>query len=373
MEQNKRHRKKLFFLAFAGALGVAATVIGGYQLMQFTESTDFCGRLCHQVMYPEYAAYQASPHSRVDCVGCHVGYSAGWMVKSKISGIPQMFATVFKTYDRPIPGPVKNLRPARDTCENCHRPEKFSGDLVRVIRHYQSDENNTEEVITRVLKVGGGHTAAARDIHWHIAATVWYLPLDKERLQIGWVGVEGDNGKMMQFIDPDKATEINPELIENEKRLMDCIDCHNRATHIFYSPNELIDSAIAEGRIDRSLPFIKKEGLAALDPPSSSLDEGAKKVESIEEFYRTSYPQVYEEKRASLDAAIVQLKEIARLTTFPYMKVDWNTYPNNLGHLQSPGCFRCHGKLVATTGDKEGTPIDAGCNSCHYPLPSTIE
>lgn len=370
MEQNRRHRNKLFFLVFAGAIGIAATVVGGYQLMQFMESTDFCGRLCHQVMYPEYTAYQGSPHSRVDCVDCHVGYSAGWMVKSKISGIPQMFATVFKTYDRPIPGPVKNLRPARETCEHCHRPEKFSGDLVRVIRHYQPDENNTEVIVTRVLKVGGGHAAAARDIHWHIAAKVWYLPLDEDRQQIGWVGVEVDNGEMLQFIDPDKAAEINPARIEKEKRLMDCIDCHNRATHIFYSPNELIDMTLAEGRIDRSLPFIKKVGLAALDPSSSSLKEAYEKIQAIEEFYRDTYPQVYEEKRAAIDLALVQLKEMARLTTFPYMRVNWETYTNNIGHLQWPGCFRCHGKLVATTGDSEGQPIDASCESCHYPLPA---
>ncbi len=368
MEHRAQHRKKLYFLVFAGIVGVVATVMGGYQLLGFMDSTDFCGRLCHDVMYPEYTAYQASPHSRVECVDCHVGYSASWIVQSKISGIPQMFATLFNTYERPIPVPVENLRPARDTCERCHWPQRFAGDLVRVKRHYLADEENTEQVNTLVLRVGGGHSDTARDIHWHIGAKVWYLPLDKERQEIGWVGVEGSDAELVEYVDPGSVAEITPQRIQADKRLMDCIDCHNRATHIFYSPDELIDTGITQGLIDQSLPFIKAKGLEALNPPNSSLEKAMDKIEAIREFYHSSYPDVYAEKRESIDEAIEQLKEIARLTTFPYMEVDWKTYPNNIGHTEWPGCLRCHGKLVGTTGDQEGEIIDASCNSCHYPL-----
>src|SRR4030042_1583637 len=170
MEYRKRHREKLLFLMFAGAIGIILLVLGGYQLMEFMDSTAFCGRLCHQVMYPEYTTYQASPHSRVSCSECHVGSGADYLVKSKLSGIPLIFATISGTYDRPIPTPVENLRPARETCEQCHRPEKFAGDLVRVHTTYETDEANTEKVDTRVLRVGGGESDIARDIHWHLAA-----------------------------------------------------------------------------------------------------------------------------------------------------------------------------------------------------------
>ncbi len=370
MERHKRYREKLLFLMFAGAMGIILLVVGGYQLLEFTDSTAFCGRLCHDVMYPEYTAYQASPHSRVSCSECHVGSGADYLVRSKISGIPLIFATIFNTYDRPISTPVENLRPARETCEQCHRPERFAGDLVRVHTSYSADEGNTKKVDTRVLKVGGGEQETAQDIHWHIAAEVWYLSLDEKRQEIGWVGVEDSNGELIEYIDPDKAGEITPERVENEKRLMDCIDCHNRATHIFRSPGELIDLALTQDRIDDSLPFIKREGVKALDPPNPSLTQAIAKVEAIKEFYQASYPEVYFEKGAAIDRAIEELKEIARLTTFPNMKVSWETYVDNISHQKSPGCFRCHGKLVAIDDDQKDKPIDANCSSCHYRLES---
>jgi len=361
-----RRREKLLFLLFAGAISIAVLVIGAYETVAFMDSTAFCGLLCHEVMYPEYTAYQASPHSRVTCSECHVGSGADYMVRSKLSGIPLIFATIGGTYDRPITTPVANLRPAPETCEQCHWPQRFAGDLVRIHTSFAPDEKNTKRTDTRVLRVGGGESDIARDIHWHIAARVWYLPLDKARQEIGWVGVEGEDGQMTEFIDPKRSAEITPALIETNKRLMDCMDCHNRATHIFRSPNELLDEALALGKIDSSLPFVKREALKALDPPSASLAEALAKAEAIKEFYRASYPDVFSDRQAAIDRSIAQLKEIARLTTFPEMKVTWKSYVDNAGHLESPGCLRCHGKLTATNGPQQGKAIDAGCESCHY-------
>lgn len=364
----RRHRDKLLFLMIGGAISLVMLVIAGYQLVEFTDSPAFCGRLCHDVMYPEYTAYQASPHSRVSCSECHVGSGADYLVRSKISGIPLVFSTLFATYHKPIPVPVDNLRPARETCEQCHRPDKFSGDLVRTHTTYKPDENNTEVVDTRVLRVGGGE-GTARDIHWHIAADVWYVPLDKSRNEIAWVGVDLGGGEMEEYVDPAKAAQVTPDLIEDEKRLMDCIDCHNRATHVFKSPETLIDEALAEGRIDKTLPYIKREASSALDPANSSIEEATAKVEAIADFYRANYPDIYAQKSYAVDEAVVQLQEVARLTTFPFMNVTWESYPSNLGHQESPGCFRCHGKLVATSGELQGKPIDVGCESCHFLLP----
>ncbi len=372
--ENRRQREKLLFLMSTGAIGIILLVIGVYQIIEFMDSTAFCGRLCHEVMYPEYTTHQASPHSQVTCAECHVGPGADYMVKSKLSGIPLIFTTIFDTFDRPITTPVANLRPARDTCEQCHRPKRFSGDLVRVHTTYLTDEQNTKQVDTRILRVGGGEIGMAHDIHMLIGANVWYLAMDEKRLEIGWVGITNNQGELItEYMDPDKAAELihtDPKRIESEKRLMDCMDCHTRVTHIFRSPEELIDTAFTQGKIDDSLPFIKKEGLKALDPPNPSLAQAISKVEAIKGFYSTSYPELYVSEGRAIEEAVKELKEIARLTTFPDMKVTWETYIDNAGHQKSPGCFRCHGKLVAITGDRKDEVIDARCNLCHYVLES---
>lgn len=358
-------RSKLYFLMFAGAISIVLLVIGVYQMVQFMDTDAFCGRLCHNVMYPEYTVYQASPHSRVNCVACHVGSGADYLVRSKLSGIPQIIATLTASYPRPIPTPVRNLRPARETCEDCHRPELFAGDIVQIRTSYRKDETNTPAVDTRVLRVGGGELGEASGIHWHIGANVWYLPLDKSRLEIGWVGVEQPDGSMVEYIDPAKASEITPERITKERRLMDCIDCHNRATHVFRSPEALIDEAMVKGRIDTSLPFIKREATKALDSPNPSLDAAYQKVDAIRQFYQASYPDIYAVKFEDINRAVSELRNIARLTTFPDMKASWSTYLNNVGHQSTPGCLRCHGKLIQV-GVTPARVIDARCDTCHY-------
>lgn len=365
MSEYANQRSKLIFLMSTGAISIIFLVIGGYQLLEFTDSTAFCGRLCHEVMKPQFTTHQASPHSRVKCVDCHVGSGGDYLVQTKISGIPLVFRTMTDSYHKPIPSPVPNLRPARDTCEQCHRPERFAGDIVRVHTTFDSNEGNTEHVDTRIMKVGGGESGVARDIHWHIAAEVWYLPLDEKRQEIAWVSVEPGDGEPEEYINPKKTNEITAQRVLEEKRLMDCIDCHNRATHVFRSPDDLINTALVQGKIDKSLPFIKREGLKALNPPNSSLEQAFSKIEAIKEFYRTSYPEIYQSQLGEIDASLAELREIARLTTFPRMKVTWDTYLNNIGHEDSPGCFRCHSNLVATTGEELGKVIEARCDLCH--------
>jgi nitrate/TMAO reductase-like tetraheme cytochrome c subunit len=363
----RKHRDKLLFLMTAGAIGIVLLVIGGYQLVEFSDSTAFCGKLCHTVMYPEYTVFQDSPHSRVTCAQCHVGSGADYLVRSKLSGIPMILATLTGNYEKPIPVPVQNLRPARDTCEQCHRPERFTGDLVRVHTTYLPDEANTAKADTRVLRVGGGEAEAAKDIHWHIGAQVYYLPLNEKRTEIGWVGVVQADGSMVEYVDAAKASELSPDLIAKEKRLMDCMDCHNRATHVFNSPEKLIDTAFVQGKLDNSLPYLKREAIKALDPVNGSLDAAFAKVDGIREFYRASYPAVYVSQGDAIERAVTVLREVARLTTFPEMQVSWNSYVNNAAHAgESPGCFRCHGKLVATSGPVAGKAVDAGCESCHF-------
>ena len=365
-------RSKLVFLMSAGALGIMLLVVGGYQLVDFTDSVAFCGRLCHTVMYPEYTVYQASPHSRVHCVSCHVGPGAGYLVKSKLAGVPLIFSTITRSYDRPIATPVHSLRPARDTCEECHRPERYTGEFVLQHTTYAEDEQNTSSTDTRIFNVGGGQGGTAQGIHWHIASTVYYLPLDQARQDIAYVRVVTSNGEEVDYISPSQEDQVTDERIKKDERLMDCVDCHNRATHQFNSPEILLDNAFAQGELDASLPYLKREASQALDPANSSLDEAYAKVEAIADFYRTNYPQVYQQKSAEIASDIDAIKGIAQLTTFPYMRVTWDTYLNNIGHQNAPGCFRCHGNLVAQAGPTKGEILSADCSLCHFILPGPI-
>ncbi len=193
--------------------------------------------------------------------------------------------------------------------------------------------------------------------------------MDEKREEIGWVGVENNNGELSEYIDPKKKTEITPQQIEDGKRLTDCVDCHNRPAHILLSPEQLIDMALFQGKIDASLPFIKREGLMALEPVNSNLEQAFAKVEAIKEFYNTLYPEVFKENEPAIDKAIKELREIAKLTTFPNMKVDGDTYADYSD--MDLGCFRCHGKLVATTGPQKSQVIDGECTTCHYSLAPT--
>jgi len=120
-----RYRNAWLIFSIGTLLFLMLSAIGSYEAFHYTESNRFCGSVCHSVMEPEYTAYQNSPHARVACVECHVGPGAGWYVKSKLSGLYQVYAVTTGNYPKPIPTPIENLRPARETCEECHWPEKF--------------------------------------------------------------------------------------------------------------------------------------------------------------------------------------------------------------------------------------------------------
>jgi hypothetical protein len=205
----------------------------------------------------------------------------------------------------------------------------------------------------------------ASDIHWHIAANLWYFANNDKRQEISWVGVENQDGVLEEYIDLQEAAKINYEQLENEKRLFDCMDCHNRATHIFYSADELVDIAMSSGKIDKTIPFIKKKALEVLDPVNSSLSEAYTKIDALNGYYMNAYPDVYEEKGEEITAALKELELIAKYTTFPHMMVTSETYIDNSGHEKWPGCFRCHGKLVHADGDEAGKVITSRCDLCH--------
>jgi nitrate/TMAO reductase-like tetraheme cytochrome c subunit len=348
---------------------VLMSAVGSYRAYEFTDSVQFCGQVCHTVMQPEFTTYLQSPHARVECVQCHVGPGAGWYVRSKLSGSYQVYAAIFHKYPRPIPTPVSNLRPARQTCEQCHWPRKFYGAQLNVFYHYGEDEKNTPRQIRMLINTGGAqpNTGLPSGIHWHMIVEnrISYISTDAQRQVIPWVQSTDWQGKTTVYLA--KTSSLTPSQIANEtKRVMDCIDCHDRPSHIFTPPDQSVDNSMVAGRIDSSLPYIKLQGVTALTKTYNATDAALRGIATdIEHFYRARYPEVYASRGSSINAAIAELQSIYRSTIFPYMKVDWRTHPNNIGHLYTPGCFRCHdGQHVSS----DGRVIPNGCTTCHTVL-----
>ena len=353
-----------FIIVFVGM-----SVIGSYKAYNFTDSVGFCGQLCHSVMAPEFTAYQQSPHARVACVDCHVGAGATWYVKSKLSGARQVFKTVLNTFPRPIPTPVHNLRPAAETCETCHWPKKFYGAQLKVFNHFASDEKNTPRQVRLLISTGGGDpsTGEPEGIHWHmnISNEIRYIATDEERQNIAYVYAKDIQGRVTEYFA--KASKLTKEQIANSiKRRMDCIDCHNRPTHIYVPPDTSVDRSLAAHRLDISLPFLKQQSVAALTGNYKDTDAAMQGIaKTIYEFYNAKYPDLAKTKKVEIRSAIDELQRIYKLTFFPEMKLDWRTHPNNIGHLYFNGCFRCHdGNHVSP----EGKVIPKGCNTCHTVL-----
>ncbi len=358
-----RHRNTFIAVAVIAFVFLGLTSMGTYRTYHFTESVQFCGQTCHPVMKPEFTAYQNSPHARVTCTQCHIGPGAGWFVRSKLSGAYQVYATVADKYPRPIPTPVKNLRPAQDTCEQCHWPKKFFGATERVNVHYLADEENTPWTIRLLMKVGGGDpsTGPAGGIHWHmnISNKVEYIAVDEARLTIPWVRVTSSDGKTTVFesedspLTPEQKAKLAP-------RTMDCIDCHNRPAHIYNPPARAINLALNTGRIPADLPSVKQHAVQALTAEYKSTGEALEKINKLMQDQYKGYSD-----QAKVKTAIQETQKIYSQNFFPEMKVDWRTYPNNIGHSIFPGCYRCHdGKHVAAGGKL----ISRDCSSCHIIL-----
>jgi hypothetical protein len=346
-----------------GILGTAT-----YRGVEYMESVQFCGQTCHTVMIPEFTAYQNSPHQRVGCVQCHIGPGAPWFVRSKLSGVRQVFAVTFKTYSRPIPSPVQHLRPARETCEQCHWPQKFSGDKFVVRTQYSEDEANTPMTTVLVLKIGGVTHQGRIGIHGRHLDTferISYISTDGRRQVIPRVSYVDDDGKTIEFVAQD-VTLTPEDLARAESRKMDCVDCHNRPTHAFELPQRAVDKAMYEGRISPQLPWIKKKAVEVLraeypDRQTASL----KIIQTLADFYKTSYPEIYKQHRAMVESSADSVKNIYLRNVFPEMKVTWGTHPNNIGHEDFLGCFRCHDGNHAAA---DGRVIKNDCDTCHAVL-----
>jgi len=302
----------LGLMALLTTANIAIVSAGTYSSVKYMDSSQFCGTVCHSVMSPQYTAYLDSPHSRIECVNCHIGPGAKWFVHYKLSGLRQVFAMTFKTYHPPVSAAVRTLRPAQDTCENCHSSGTLRNDKLRVIRRYEEDERSTEKTTVLMLHAG------TRIHKAHVGRNIEFIPTDPRKQEIPWVSVDGVVYKTKD--------------IPGERRKMDCIDCHNRPTHAFDMPGPAVDAALASGKLDRSIRFAKRDAVLALTG------------------------------KKPMDQAPDAVKRIYARNVYPNMMISWGTYPNNVGHDQFPGCFRCHDD---NHKNEAGKAIPQDCSTCH--------
>ena len=344
-----RQRRAFIIVTVVTFIFLMFTAFGSYQTYHFTESVQFCGQTCHSVMEPEFTAYQNSPHANVACVQCHIGPGAGWFVKSKLSGSYQVYSVLAKKYPTPIPTPVHNLRPARETCEQCHWPAKFYGEAVRDNRHYLADESNTVWNIKLLMKIGGGDSQHGEvgGIHWHTSADhqIEYIATDEKRLVIPWVRVTHKDGTVEVY--QSETNPLTPEQIAAATpRVMDCIDCHNRPAHNYNAPAHAVNRALAAGRIDATIPHIKQLAVEALTGEYATRAEAMAGIAA-----KVPAP------------ALAEVQRIYSQNFFPEMKVNWRAYPNHIGHTIFPGCYRCHDGQHKTADTNKVITHD--CNACH--------
>jgi len=332
------------------------------RMLHFMDEAVFCGTACHSVMNPEWVTYQQSPHARVQCVECHVGEGMEALLDSKLNGIWQIISLTFSLYERPIPTPVRQLRPARETCEKCHWPAKFYGGRLRTITNFQKDLQSTPKYTTLILKIDVRGKGERRGIHWHIAEEnqIRYTSVDDEREEMIWVELRQPDGGFQRFTD---ETLLQDHGDQEDIRIMDCVDCHNRATHIYENPEKAVDARIESGRIDRSLPYLKREMLAAIMPDYSDHQAAMEGIANhIYGFYQRNYPEIFIQNADELDTLVAVLQKLYSRNIHEEMKITWGSYPSHIGHDGDGGCFRCHNDRLV---DSEGGTISYDCDICH--------
>ncbi len=363
------HKHRRFVVVFIALTVINLAILGvvGYEGYHFTDSPYFCGMVCHQVMAPEYTVYQRSPHARVACVECHIGPGASWFVQAKISGLRQVAAVLTDSYSRPIPAPVHHLRPARDTCEHCHWPEKFHGKKVKIFTHFTNDNQKTPEVTEIALHIGGRNpkTGAFEGIHWHVSKNVQvrYFALDEKRTRISRIQVTRPDGSKEEFVKEGMEPEKG---YAGEWRVMDCIDCHNRPTHVYDHPEDRVDFGLLSKKINPDIVGIREDSITVLTKLYATRKEAAANMaDDLLALQKKRDPAQAEKYKDDILNAGDFLLDAYLGNVWPRMNVTWGTYKNHLGHRDSDagfGCWRCHDEEHRT---KDGKVISQDCGMCH--------
>jgi hypothetical protein len=361
-----RYMKSLWLFLGLTAAFVVVFAYAGFRGYETTDSAQFCGEACHEVMGPQNVTYHNSPHARVPCVECHIGPGTGFWVRSKIDGIRQVYATATDSFERPIPTPVVSLRPAQETCEECHWPEQFFGQKLITHNYYQTDEDSSPWTVSLLVNIGGGNAqlGALEGIHFHMSIdnTIEYIAIDDLRQDIPWFRITRSDGTVSVYADPN-AEYPDPADEETEVRTLDCIDCHNRPSHDYTPPAVAVNLALATGTLSQDLPFIRKVGVDLLNAEYETTEEANQTIASdLQTFYAEEYPTEASDLAARIAQAESTLLDIYNNNFFPEMETDYRARTNNLSHFVNDGCYRCHG---GNQVNESGANVTASCDTCH--------
>lgn len=364
----KTHRKGVILFLVLSVVNMVIFSLVVYEAYHFTESDFFCGAICHTVMDPEYTAYQRSPHAKVGCVSCHIGSGAEWYVKAKLSGLRQVKAVIDGKFNRPIPAPVEHLRPAQDTCEECHWPEKFHGKKVKQFVSFTNDDQENAELQEIALHIGGRNplTDTFEGIHWHVSnnVRVEYESLDQKRTSIGRIKVTKPSGVTEEYT---LDGEPPADGVTANWRTMDCVDCHNRPTHVYDSLEERVDLGLYSKKIDSAIEGIREDSLVVLQKEYSSRAQAKEQiVENLLHLQAERHgPDFVADNEQNLIQSGVYLLDAYMANVWPKMAVTWGTYKGHNGHQDEDtgfGCFRCHDDEHQTSF---GKTISQSCDLCH--------
>jgi hypothetical protein len=359
-------RKLAIFFAVTTVANIVIGTQGTYRAVNYMETPQFCGQACH-VMKPEFTSHQNSPHANVECVDCHVAPGAVGWVQSKAAGTRQLMDVVFHRVRYPIGSALETNRlvPSRVTCEQCHWPQKFDAVKLRVIFHFQDDAINTQTQTVLMMLTGGGDLGGIHGKHLGPGVEIQYAAADAKRQTIPWVEYRNRRTAETRTFWEDGSTAQSVASLPRHQ--MQCVDCHNRPTHTLELPERAVDRAMGVGRISPTLPFIKKRAVELLKATYSSNEEASRTIPAtLARLYQQSDPAISSQRSRDISEAGVEIAAIYNRNVFPDLKVTWGTYPNNLGHTDFPGCFRCHDGSHSTS-DKKMT-ITQDCSTCHEPL-----
>ncbi len=363
----RRERNGAFLFVVGSTLFVLASIVGVYKAYHYTESVSFCGAVCHTAMKPQFVTHRLSAHAHVACTQCHVGPGVGWYAKSKIRGLDRVYQVLAGKVPKPIPIPVSDLKPTEIECHSCHWPEMFFGGRDRHFDNYMYDQGNTHWPIDMTVHVGGGDPAIDRTggIHWYmyVGYKIEYIARDHARQDIPWVrATNRKTGEVTVYQDTSNPLS-NKEIASATVVTLDCIDCHNQPTHRFHTPDEAIDQALAAGEIDPSLPDIKKTAIKAMAKGYPSQEAGVQAIaKAMDSYYQKNHSDIYKTRHFAIAQAVRATQKRYTDNVFPSMKASWKEYPDNLGHLYSPGCFRCH---LGDHKSDDGKTISHDCQTCH--------
>jgi hypothetical protein len=356
VERREVWRRAGVFFAIMTAVNLVIGSQLSYRAVEHMDGVQFCGQTCH-VMQPEFTAHQRPTHAAVACVSCHVAPGASGFIKSKMAGTRQLMAVIFNNFPRPIESAMESNRlvSSSETCEQCHQRNAPMSPKLRVIAKYKDDEANTPTRTVLMMMVDKIHSA-----HLAPGVTIRYAAADKKRQTISWVEYRDSSGVTRAYLASDTKPEQAATMPKSE---MQCVDCHNRAAHSFETADRAVDGAISTGQIPADLPSIKKIGLGLMQGQYASAGEAAAKIAAqLNDFYRGKYPDILGKRPDDVRHAAGALVAIYNRNVFPDLKVTWGTYPNNLGHADYPGCFRCHDSNHVT---KTNESITQDCGVCH--------